>query len=96
MYKKSLEMRHFLVFHYPEEPKLARSWAAGVARDGKAEQTAPMVAVGCIINAAQDAKTEILAELKSQGFEVGFASHQTHRRRSVQPGVRQWRKFEEG
>ena len=63
MYEKSLEMRHFLVFHYPEEPKLARSWAAGVALDGKIEQTAPMVAVGCIIDVAQDAKTEILSNL---------------------------------
>jgi len=65
VYKKSLEMRHFLVFHYPEEPKLARSWAAGVARDRKAEQTAPMVAVGCIIDAAQDAKTEMLARMET-------------------------------
>ena len=61
MYEKSLEMRHFLVFHYPEEPKLARSWAAGVALDGKIEQTAPMVAVGCRIDGDQDAKTEIPA-----------------------------------
>lgn len=39
MYEKSLEMGHFLVFRYPAEPKLARSWAAGVARDGKMKQT---------------------------------------------------------
>ena len=63
MYEKSLEMRHFLVFHYPEEPKLARSWAAGVARDGKMKRTAPMVVVGYIIGAAQDAKTKILGIL---------------------------------
>ena len=34
MYEKSLEMRHFLVFHYPEEARLAPSWAAGVAGEG--------------------------------------------------------------
>jgi hypothetical protein len=31
--EKSFEMRHFQVFAYPEEPELALSWAAGVARD---------------------------------------------------------------
>ena len=62
MYEKLLEMRHFLVFHYPEEARLAPSWATGVARDGKMKPTAPMVGVECMMDAAQDAKTEILAE----------------------------------
>jgi hypothetical protein len=26
VYDKSLEMRHFLVFHYPEEARVALSW----------------------------------------------------------------------
>ena len=39
MSEKSLEMRHFRVFTYPEEPELAPSWAAGVARSGKDERT---------------------------------------------------------
>ena len=34
MYEELLEMRHFLVFHYPEEARLAPSWAAGVAGEG--------------------------------------------------------------
>jgi hypothetical protein len=34
VYEKSLEMRHFLVFRYPEEARLASSWAAGVAGEG--------------------------------------------------------------
>jgi hypothetical protein len=34
VYEKSLEMRHFLVFRYPEEARLAPSWAAGVAGEG--------------------------------------------------------------
>jgi hypothetical protein len=33
-----VEMRQFQVFTYPEEPELAPSWAAGVARDGKTER----------------------------------------------------------
>jgi hypothetical protein len=33
VYEKSLEVRHFLVVPYPEEPELAPSWAAGVGRD---------------------------------------------------------------
>jgi hypothetical protein len=36
--EKSLEMRRSQVFPYPEEPELAPSWAAGVARDGKNER----------------------------------------------------------
>ena len=38
MSEKSLKMRHFQVFAYPEEPDLAPSCAAGVARDGKNER----------------------------------------------------------
>ena len=34
MYEESLEMRHFLVFHYPQEARLAPSWAAGIAVEG--------------------------------------------------------------
>lgn len=61
MYEKSLEMKPFLVFPYPEEAGLAHSWAAGVARDGKDKKTAPTEAVGCTIDGGQEAKTEILA-----------------------------------
>lgn len=35
VYEKSLEIRHFRVFAYPEEAELAPSWDAAVARDGK-------------------------------------------------------------
>jgi hypothetical protein len=62
--EKPLEMRHFQVLTYPEEPELAPSWAAGVARDGKMRQTAPMGAVGCTIDGGQDGKTEILVETR--------------------------------
>jgi hypothetical protein len=64
VYEKSLEMRHFLVFHYPEEARLAPSWAAGVARDGKMRKTGPMGEVGCTIDGGQEAKTEILDNLR--------------------------------
>jgi hypothetical protein len=33
-----LEMRRFRVLTYPEEPELADSWAAGVARDENQKQ----------------------------------------------------------
>jgi len=36
--KKSPETGHFEVLAYSEEPELAPSWAAGVARDGKNER----------------------------------------------------------
>jgi hypothetical protein len=39
---------------------LAPSWAEGVVRDGEMGKTAPKEAIGCIINPAQDGKTEIL------------------------------------
>jgi hypothetical protein len=53
-------MRHLQVFTYPEEPEVAPSWAAGVARDEKMRQTAPMKAVGFTIEDGQEAKMEIL------------------------------------
>ena len=34
MSDKSLEMRHFLVFHCPRDARLAAWWAAGVAGEG--------------------------------------------------------------
>ncbi len=36
--EKVLEISHSGVFAYPEEPKLAPSWAAGVARDEKMKE----------------------------------------------------------
>jgi hypothetical protein len=59
VYEKPLEMRHFQVLTYPEEPELAPSRAAGVARDGTNERTAAIKAVGCTIDGSQEAKTEI-------------------------------------
>ena len=56
MYEKSLEVRHFRVSPYPEEPELAPCWAAGVARDGKMRETAPTEAVGCTIEGGREAK----------------------------------------
>jgi hypothetical protein len=41
VYEKSLEMRHFRAFPYPEEAGLASSWAARVARDGRMKKSAP-------------------------------------------------------
>jgi len=35
VYENSLGMRHFLIFHYSEEARLAPSWAAGVAREAR-------------------------------------------------------------
>lgn len=37
MYEKSIKMRHFQAVAHLEEPGVAPSWAAGVARDGKDE-----------------------------------------------------------
>jgi hypothetical protein len=48
------------VFTYPEEAGLAPLWAAGVAREGKDEKTAPTEAVGCILPAGREGKMEIL------------------------------------
>jgi hypothetical protein len=36
--EKSLEMRYFQVFTYPEEPELVSSWAGGAAWDGGNEE----------------------------------------------------------
>jgi len=60
VYEKSLEMRHFRVFHYPKEAEPAACWPARVGRDGKHEKTAPTEAVGCIIQGGQEVKTELL------------------------------------
>jgi hypothetical protein len=62
-------MRQFLVFPYPEEAGLAPSGAAGVARDGKDEKTAPMEAVGCILTAAREGKMGILVQLLDHSAE---------------------------
>src|ERR1035438_9824094 len=62
---------------HPEEPKFAISWAVGIARDGRTEQTVPMVAEGCIIGAAQDAKTEILVNGHPLAPEAGHLDSST-------------------
>ena len=62
MSEKSLKMRHFQAFAHLEEPGVAPSWAAGVARDEKIRQTTPMESVGCTIVLRQAAKKEILDE----------------------------------
>jgi hypothetical protein len=63
--EESLEMRHFQALAHLEEPGVAASWAAGVARDGRNEKTpAPMEAVGGIIAGGQEAKKEILAKME--------------------------------
>ena len=49
-----------LGFPYPEEAGLAPLWAAGLARGGKDEKTAPMEAVGCILAAGRADKMGIL------------------------------------
>ena len=55
MYEKSLEMSHFLVFPYPEEPGLASSWAARVARD-RNDENGPTEVIGCILVGSREAK----------------------------------------
>ncbi len=60
MYEKSLELRHFPVFPYPEEAELAPSWAAELAREGKDEENGFSGGIGCRIDGVQDAKKEIL------------------------------------
>jgi hypothetical protein len=56
VYEKSLEIRHFPVFPYPEEAELAPSWAAPESlRVKRMMDTAPTEAVGCTINGAQEA-----------------------------------------
>ena len=46
----------------PEEADLAPSWAAGVVRDGKDENTVPTEEVGRMLAGGQEGKMEILAE----------------------------------
>jgi hypothetical protein len=53
-------MRKFLVFPYSEKAGLATSWIAGVARGWRHEQNSTTEAVGCILDAVREAKTEIL------------------------------------
>jgi len=54
-------MRHFLVFHYPEEARLAPSWAAGVAGEGLGMKKSGSNEGGWMYNTGwQEAKTEIL------------------------------------
>ena len=61
MYEKSSEIRQFRVLEYREEPEMAPSRSAEVARDERdMEKAAPMEAVGSIIDSGQEAKTEIL------------------------------------
>ena len=62
-------MRQFLVFPYPEEAGLAPSGAAGVARDGKDEKTAPTEAVGCILTDGREGKMGILVQLLGHSAE---------------------------
>ena len=54
-------MRQLLVSPYPEEARLAPSWPAGVAGDGKNEKTVPMEAIGSILAGDREGKMEILA-----------------------------------
>lgn len=56
MSEKPLEMRHFQVFPYPDEPELAPSWPLERLGMGRMRQTAPMEAVGSIIATGQDGK----------------------------------------
>ena len=57
MSEKSLEMRHFLVFHYPEEARLAPSWATRVAGEGlEMKKAAPTKAVGCTMEGGKKPK----------------------------------------
>ena len=55
MYEKSLEMSHFLVFPYPEEPGLVSSWAARVARD-RNDENGPTEVIGCILLVSREAR----------------------------------------
>jgi 5-methyltetrahydropteroyltriglutamate--homocysteine methyltransferase len=63
-----------LGFPYPEEAGLAPLWAAGVAREGKDEKTAPTVVVGCILTAGREGKMEILDKLYTEGRCGGRAT----------------------
>ena len=52
--EKSLEMKHFRVFSYPEEAEGALAWAARAAGDRRMKRTASTKALGCRIEADQD------------------------------------------
>ena len=57
MYKKSLEIRHFLVSPYPDEAGPASSWAGGVAWDGQQGIRGSNGASRCILKCSGEAKT---------------------------------------
>lgn len=57
---KPLGMKHSQVLACREEPELAPSRVAGVARGRRNEKTAPIEMIGCAIIGGQEAKTEIL------------------------------------
>jgi hypothetical protein len=52
-------MKHFRILMYPEQPKLAPPWAAGVPRE-EMRKTAPTEVVWMYNDAGLEAKTEIL------------------------------------
>jgi hypothetical protein len=66
-------VRPLLGFPYPEEAGLAPLWAAGVAREGKDEETAPTEAVGCIMTAGREGKMEILAKAGRKDLKLSSA-----------------------
>ena len=66
----AFEIRHFLVFYHRDEPSLARSCAAGVAREAQAKRAAPMVMFGCIIDTVQDAIMESLDTPMEASWEL--------------------------
>jgi hypothetical protein len=56
----------------PEEPELAPSRAAGVARDKEMRETAPMGEVGSILEGSREAGTEVpVRDLKATWNETG-------------------------
>ena len=58
-----LIIERFPFLQYPVVAELAPSSAAGVARDGRDETTAPTEAIRFTIDASQEAKMEILGQL---------------------------------
>lgn len=52
-------MRHFVVFHYPQEVRLAPSWAARVGRDRTDKKAALTEAVWFTIEAARKPKWKL-------------------------------------
>jgi hypothetical protein len=51
-------------FPVPGRSRLAPLWAAGVAPEGKNEETAPSEAVGCILTPGREGKLEILGKIR--------------------------------